>query len=89
MEKCTFCAQLVSQDMKPACCSACPGNARIFGDMDDSNSDIRTYLSDKKTYTLGDEYNTEPNVYYIAASEKNQVNVLGASGASSSDEKEA
>ncbi len=87
MEKCTFCAQLVSQGMNPACCSACPGNARIFGDMDDPNSDIRTYLNDKETYTLGDEYGTKPNVFYIAAREKDQVNVLGASGASSTDEK--
>lgn len=77
MEKCTFCAQNVSQGLDPACCTACPGNARIFGDMDDPDSKIRKYLEDKETYTLGDRYHTEPNVYYIAQPEVTQVNPIG------------
>lgn len=73
MEKCTFCAQLTAKGEEPACCRACPGNARIFGDMDDPESPIRQYLADKETFTLGDEYHTQPNVYYIAAHEVSQV----------------
>lgn len=79
MEKCTFCAQNTSQGLEPACCSACPGNARIFGDMDDPESDIRKYLDGKQTYTLGDEYHTEPNIYYIASHEVTQVNPIKTS----------
>ncbi len=79
MEKCTFCVQYTSQGIEPACCSACPGNARIFGDMDDPDSDISTYLEGKDIYTLGEEYHTEPNVFYLASRTVSQVNPLGAS----------
>lgn len=80
MEKCTFCAQNVSQGLEPACCSACPGNARIFGDMDDPNSAIRKHLEGKKVVTLGDKYNTHPNVYYVVSHEVTQVNRVGKDG---------
>jgi len=78
MEKCTFCAQLTSQGEDPACCAACPGNARIFGDLDDASSAIRTYLdgTDREPFTLGDEYHTEPNVFYLASHEVSQENPL-------------
>lgn len=78
MEKCTFCAQLTSQGEDPACCTACPGNARIFGDLDDASSAIRTYLdgTDRESFTLGDEYHTEPNVFYLASHEVSQENPL-------------
>lgn len=80
MEKCTFCAQLVSQGENPACCSACPANARIFGDMDDPDSVIRKYLDGKDTVTLGDRYNTQPNIHYVVAHGVEQVNPLGDAG---------
>lgn len=76
MEKCTFCAQNVSQGIPPACCSACPGNARIFGDMDDPNSEIRKHLEGKETITLGDRYKTHPNVYYVVSHEVTQVDPI-------------
>ena len=71
MEKCTFCAQLTSQGEDP-------GNARIFGDLDDASSAIRTYLdgTDREPFTLGDEYHTEPNVFYLASHEVSQENPL-------------
>ena len=71
-----FCAQNVSQGIPPACCSACPGNARIFGDMDDPNSEIRKYLEGKETITLGDRYKTHPNVYYVVSHEVTQVDPI-------------
>ena len=78
MEKFTFCAQLTSQGEDPACCTACPGTARIFGDLDDASSAIRTYLdgTDREPFTLGDEYHTEPNVFYLASHEVSQENPL-------------
>ncbi len=76
MEKCTFCAQYTSQGIEPACCSGCPANARIFGDMDDPQSPIRKYLEGRETLTLGDEFNTKPNVYYLPSKPREQVNIL-------------
>lgn len=65
VEKCTFCAQYTSQGIAPACCSGCPGNARIFGDLDDPESEINQYLEGKETFTLAPEQNTDPRVFYI------------------------
>ncbi|MGI6216830.1 MAG: 4Fe-4S dicluster domain-containing protein [Coriobacteriales bacterium] len=65
VEKCTFCAQYTSQGIDPACVSGCPASARIFGDMDDPNSEISKYLSAHETFVLGEEYNTHPRVFYI------------------------
>lgn len=76
MEKCTFCAQNTSQGLLPACCSACPGNARIFGDMDDPNSDVRKYLEGKETIQLGEKYNTHPNIYYVVSHEVEQIDPI-------------
>ena len=81
MEKCTFCAQYTSAGIEPACCSGCPANARIFGDMDDPESPIRTYLEGRETFTLGEEYNTKPNVYYLASKPRQQVNIAGTKNA--------
>lgn len=81
MEKCTFCAQYTSQGIEPACCSGCPANARIFGDMDNPESPIRRALEGRETFTLGDEYKTEPNVYYLASKPRKQVHILQSSDA--------
>lgn len=49
---------------------------RIFGNMDDPNSEIRKYLEGKETITLGDRYKTHPNVYYVVSHEVTQVDPI-------------
>ncbi|NLG11324.1 MAG: 4Fe-4S dicluster domain-containing protein [Coriobacteriaceae bacterium] len=67
VEKCTMCAQYIAQGLNPACVDACPANARIFGDLDDPQSKIVTYMLERDIKVLGEEYNTHPQVYYVSA----------------------
>lgn len=46
-EKCTFCYHRVQEGMQPMCATMCPGQCRIFGDLNDPESDISLYIEDK------------------------------------------
>ena len=45
-EKCIFCYERVEKDLKPMCVASCPTEARVFGDLDDSKSDINAYIAE-------------------------------------------
>lgn len=79
VEKCTFCVQYTQDGGIPACCADCPANARIFGDIDDPDSEISKYIADKETFVLGEEYNTHPKVIYIK-SKRESRNHSGSGG---------
>ncbi|MBC5584963.1 4Fe-4S dicluster domain-containing protein [Eggerthella sp. NSJ-70] len=66
-EKCTFCTNRLDRGEVPACMELCPGRARHWGDMDDPNSDVATFLKGKDYERLLVEAGTEPNVYYVTA----------------------
>ena len=40
VEACTLCVHRVDQGLKPACAEACPNKAILFGDLNDSESEI-------------------------------------------------
>ena len=67
VEKCTFCTQYVAKGEQPACVQACPARARIFGDLDDSNSEVSRLVRKHQVYRLLEQYGTEPKVYYISS----------------------
>ncbi len=64
-EKCTFCFQYTSKGELPACVSSCPSKARIFGDLDDQESEVSTLLRDRSSFRLKEELGTQPKVYYL------------------------
>ncbi len=66
-EKCDFCLHRVSQGVVPACVETCIGGARIFGDLNDPESEISRVMALNPVTVLRPEKGTEPNVYYIAA----------------------
>ncbi len=67
--KCTFCSHRLDSGLLPACVETCPSGARIFGDLNDPNSEIRKVLDRKQTSVLRPETGNKPMVYYIGLPE--------------------
>ena len=78
MEKCNFCEHRIDSGLArglvpgidaaatPACVDVCPTGARVFGDLNDSESPISKILASTKTpIRLREDLSTEPKVYYI------------------------
>ena len=64
MEKCTFCIQRVREGRYPACLEACPVGARKFGNLLDTESEIRKILENKRVFRSKVELNTYPKFFY-------------------------
>jgi tetrathionate reductase subunit B len=64
-EKCTFCIHRVDKGIPPACVEICPVNARIFGDIEDPNSELSKLIATGLVQVLKPEMGTIPKVYYI------------------------
>jgi len=78
MEKCTFCGHRIDSGLArglvpgidaaatPACVDVCPTGARVFGDLNNSESPVSKILASTKTpIRLREDLSTEPRVYYI------------------------
>ncbi|VAW23660.1 Respiratory arsentate reductase, FeS subunit (ArrB) [hydrothermal vent metagenome] len=73
VEKCIFCDHRVKNGDNPFCVDSCPSGARVFGDLDDSQSEINSVISEGYTRlrnNKGDmlataEAGTSPNVFYV------------------------
>ena len=82
VEKCTFChhrlmkakekaktekRELSPEDYMPACAQACPTSAIVFGDLDDSYSEVAKLSKDTRAFTLMEDLGTKPKVIYLRA----------------------
>ena len=65
IEKCIFCDHRVKAGEQPACVEACPSGARVFGDANNSSSEVAQLLRKHKSFVLKPEEGTKPNVHYI------------------------
>jgi molybdopterin-containing oxidoreductase family iron-sulfur binding subunit len=64
VEKCTFCAERLAQNLMPACVEASRGTL-IFGDLNDEKSKVRDTLKRYFTIRRKVHLGTNPQVYYI------------------------
>lgn len=80
VEKCSLCVQRIQDkkqdaklagrmledgEIKTACQQSCPGNAIVFGDLNNPNSKISKLFKDKRNYHLLEELHTLPSVGYL------------------------
>jgi phenylacetyl-CoA:acceptor oxidoreductase 27-kDa subunit len=75
--KCTFCVERldagtkaglkpgIDREATPACVLTCPCQARIFGDLDDPESNVSRLIYEKKAQQFHPEFSTDPSIYYI------------------------
>ena len=82
MEKCTYCVQRITNarieaekeghpirdgELVTACQQACPTQAIVFGDINDSTTLVYKRKKDPRNYALLEELNTQPRTTYLAA----------------------
>lgn len=80
MEKCSFCIQNIQSaklaakregrklndgDVQVACARTCPSNAIVFGDLNDSNSEISKLYKNERSYHMLEELDVRPSVVYM------------------------
>ena len=81
MEKCTFCVQRIKAatiqakadnreikdgEIKPACVQSCPATALVFGDLNDSGSEVSRLARSPRGSKLLEEVGTLPKVTYLS-----------------------
>jgi len=63
-DKCTLCYHRIKDGLDPACMEICPTSARIYGDLNDKESDLVRYLKENNTQVLKPHLNTGAKLFY-------------------------
>jgi tetrathionate reductase subunit B len=65
-EKCTLCIHRLEKGLQPACFEICPTEARIFGDLNDPNSKLHSFLKNHTCMVIKPHLNTGSKLFYNA-----------------------
>ncbi|SER82686.1 respiratory selenite reductase subunit SrrB [Salipaludibacillus aurantiacus] len=64
-EKCRWCPEMLEAGKQPACSSTCMNEVRLFGKLDDPDSEINKKMAQHEVSQLVTEKGTKPRIYYI------------------------
>ena len=78
VDKCNACVQRLEVGLQPACVATCVGESRLFGDLNDPNSEVSMALKNAKSVVpagLREErqIDTDPNIFYINLPETESI----------------
>ena len=77
VDKCNACLQRLEVGLEPACVATCVGKSRLFGDLNDPNSEVSIAMRNAKSVTNLDyengELDTDPNIYYLNLPETESI----------------
>jgi molybdopterin-containing oxidoreductase family iron-sulfur binding subunit len=65
VQKCTFCVDRLEKGQQPACVEVCPPSCRVFGDLNDPESEVSRLIRGKNAFQLLPNMGTNTSVYYI------------------------
>jgi len=66
VDKCDFCQVRRERGELPACVVTCPTKARVFGDINDPESDVALLMKKNKAVkVVNQETDTKPNILYL------------------------
>ena len=71
-DKCTYCMPRVAKGLQPACVQTCLAGARIFGDLDDPNSEVAKYVKKGAFGLTSKKVQIGPNSRYYASRKRDQ-----------------
>lgn len=84
-QKCTFCVDRidsglaaglipgVDDEATPACVNSCIAGALTFGDVEDQDSNVSQLLAENRHFTMHEELNTGPGIFYLWDREDGQT----------------
>jgi molybdopterin-containing oxidoreductase family iron-sulfur binding subunit len=64
VEKCTFCVERIDVGEQPFCVEVCPTGARVFGDLNDEESEVSVLVNEGGATQALSDLGTNPRVFY-------------------------
>lgn len=63
-EKCILCRDRIAEGLEPACVQTCITKCRVFGDIEDPDSEVSKMIRATDARCLLADYGTKPSMYY-------------------------